>query len=183
MERTLRAQLATVTGGLAPDVYANAWWDWFLNLAKEPPAQLQLMQDAMAKAADNFAFAMQAAVAEPLTPAAGDDHFGGDAWTRWPFNVYAHTYRNYADWWQKAMSNVPGVAPSNERTLEFVTRNALEAVSPANYLATNPELIEATRVVRSFDGANDECSQEGSQNSTGSAQDGCAAQEDGSQGL
>jgi polyhydroxyalkanoate synthase len=145
LQRGLRAQLATVTGGLAPDIYVNAWWDWLLNLAKEPPAQSRLMQDAMAKVADNFAFALQAAVAEPLPPAAGDDRFGGGAWAQWPFNVYAHTYRNYADWWQKALSSVPGVAPSNERTLEFVARNALEAVSPANYLATNPELLDATR--------------------------------------
>ncbi|MGA2187246.1 MAG: alpha/beta fold hydrolase [Steroidobacteraceae bacterium] len=145
MERTLRAQMATVTGGLAPDVYVNAWWDWLLNLAKEPPAQLQLMQDAMAKAAETAAFTLQAAVAEPLPPAAGDDRFRGDAWAQWPYNVYAHAYRNYADWWQKALSSVPGVAPSNERTLEFMARNALEAVSPANYLATNPELVEATR--------------------------------------
>jgi len=78
LERTLRAQLATVTGGLAPDVYVNAWWDWLLNLAKEPPAQLQIMEDAMAKAADNFAFAMQASVAGALPPAAGDDRFSGD---------------------------------------------------------------------------------------------------------
>jgi len=145
VERTLRAQLATVTGGLAPDVYVNAWWDWLLNLAKEPPSQVQLIQDAVAKAADSFSFALQAAVAEPLAPAAGDDRFGGNAWAHWPFNVYAHVYRNYADWWQNALSSVPGVAPTNERTLEFVARNALEAVSPANYLATNPELLDATR--------------------------------------
>jgi polyhydroxyalkanoate synthase len=145
LERALRAQLATVTGGLAPDVYVNAWWDWLLNLSKQPPTQLQLMQDAVAKAADNFAFALQAAGAGPLPPAAGDERFKDSAWSQWPFNVYAHAYRNYADWWQQALSTVPGVAPKNERTLDFVARNALELVSPANYLATNPELLNATR--------------------------------------
>jgi hypothetical protein len=34
-------------GGL-PDVYTNAWWDWYLNLAKQPPQQVQLVQDALA---------------------------------------------------------------------------------------------------------------------------------------
>ncbi len=118
----LRAQLATVTGGLAPDVYVNAWWDWYLNLAKEPPIQLEIMQDAMAKAG-----------------------YGGEAWAQWPFNVYARSYRNYVDWWQKAWSNVPGVTPENERTLDFVARNALESISPANFLSTNPELLDTTR--------------------------------------
>src|SRR5260221_513688 len=47
LERALRAQMATVTGGLAPDVYVNAWWDWLLNLAKEPPQQLKLAEAAI----------------------------------------------------------------------------------------------------------------------------------------
>jgi polyhydroxyalkanoate synthase len=146
MERALRAQMATVTGGLAPDVYVNAWWDWLLNLAKEPPQQMQLAQDAMAKTAETLAFAAQAAATQqPLSPAAGDARFGGTAWSQWPFNVYAHTYCNYADWWQNALATGPNVAPENKRTLEFVARNALEAVSPANYLATNPELLDTTR--------------------------------------
>jgi polyhydroxyalkanoate synthase len=59
--------------------------------------------------------------------------------------VYARSYRNYVDWWQKAWSNVPGVTPENERTLDFVARNALESISPANFLSTNPELLDTTR--------------------------------------
>jgi polyhydroxyalkanoate synthase len=143
--RMMRAQLATVSGGLAPDVYVNAWWDWYLNLAKEPPAQLQIMQDALAKTADNWNFALKAASGQPLSPAEGDARYAGDAWAQWPFNVLAHSYSNYADWWRRAWSGVPGVASENERTLKFVAGNALEILSPANYLATNPELLETTR--------------------------------------
>ena len=145
LARALRAQMATLTGGLAPDVYVNAWWDWFLNLAKEPPAQIQLLGDAIAKTADNVSFALRASSAEPLQPAAADERFSGDAWSQWPFNVYAHAYGNYVDWWQKALTSVPGISPENERTLDFATRNALETVSPANYLPTKPELLHSTR--------------------------------------
>ncbi|MDP9085035.1 MAG: alpha/beta hydrolase [Pseudomonadota bacterium] len=145
LELALRAQMATVTGGLAPDVYVDAWRDWFLNLAKAPPKQLQVMQDALCKSIDNFAFAMQAAGPAPLSPGSGHDCFSGDAWARWPFNVLAHSYRNYADWWHSTLSGVPGVAPKDERTLNFAARNALELASPANYLATNPELLDITR--------------------------------------
>ncbi len=145
LARALRAQLATVTGGLAPDVYVSAWWDWYLNLAKEPPKQLELVQDGVAKALDNWTFALRAAGGEPLPPAQGDAQYGGDPWSKWPFNVYARTYLNYAEWWQKAWGGVSGVAPENTRTLNFVRRNALEMVAPANFLATNPELLEVTR--------------------------------------
>ena len=74
-----------------------------------------------------------------------DARYAGDPWAQWPFNVYAHGYRNYAEWWRKAWSDVPGVAAETERTLNFVAGNALEVLSPANYLATNPELLETTR--------------------------------------
>jgi len=88
LERALREQMAAITGGLAPDVYVNAWWDWLLNLAKEPPQQLKLTEDAMAKTAETLTFAAQAAATrEPLSPAAGDARFEGTAWSQWPFNV------------------------------------------------------------------------------------------------
>jgi polyhydroxyalkanoate synthase len=145
----MRAQLATVSGGLAPDVYVNAWWDWYLNLAKEPPKQLQILQDAWTKAADSITFALKSTVGASPAPAdvkgEGDAHNVSDPWAQWPFNIYAHTYRNYADWWRNSWSNVPGMSPANERTLKFVAGTALEALSPANYLATNPELLESTR--------------------------------------
>jgi polyhydroxyalkanoate synthase subunit PhaC len=145
LARAMRAQLATVSGGLAPDVYINAWWDWYLNLAKEPPTQMQMMQDALAKTIDTWTFSLRAASGEPLAPTEGDSQFSGDSWAQWPFNVYARSYRNYADWLQLAYSQVPGVAPEHARSLNFAASNALEAMSPSNYLATNPELLEATR--------------------------------------
>ncbi len=145
LTQALREQLAAVTGGIAPDVYVNAWWDWYLNVAKEPPKQLDIVQDGFIKAMDVWSFALRAAAGEKVAPAEGDARFSGEAWSQWPFNLYAHSYRNYVDWWQKAWSNVPGVAPESARQLDFVARNASETLSPANYLATNPELLDTTR--------------------------------------
>ena len=145
LARALREQLAAVTGGLAPDVYLNAWWDWYLNVAKDPPKPWQILQDGLTKALDSWSFALRSASGEPVAPAPGDARFAGDAWSKWPFNLYAHTFKNYSDWWQSAWSNVPGVAAESTRTLDFMARNAVETVSPANYLAGNPELLDATR--------------------------------------
>jgi polyhydroxyalkanoate synthase subunit PhaC len=145
LARALREQLATVTGGLAPDVYVNAWWDWYLNVAKEPSKQIDIVQDGISKAIDNWTFALKASAGEKMAPVETDPRFKGDAWAQWPFNIVAHSYRNYVDWWQKAWSGVPGVAPDNARQLEFVARSASESLSPANFLATNPELLETTR--------------------------------------
>jgi polyhydroxyalkanoate synthase len=141
----LREQLAAVTGGLAPEAYLNAWWDWYLNLTNDPPKQLQIVQDAMAKAADNWSFALRSASGEAAAPVPGDARFSDDAWAHWPFNVYARAYKNYADWWQSAWSNVSGVGPESARALDFMARSGAETLSPANYLVSNPQLLNTTR--------------------------------------
>ena len=103
------------------------------------------MQDAVAKAIDNWTFALKASCRRAPGAGGGRRALQGRGLAQWPFNILAHGYRNYADWWQKAWSSVPGVAPENERQLDFVARNALETLSPANYLLTNPELLDTTR--------------------------------------
>ncbi len=67
--RELRAQLAAVTGGLAPEDYASAFWDWYLHLAAAPAAQFELAQSAWTKALDNWNFVTQAALASLPSPA------------------------------------------------------------------------------------------------------------------
>src|SRR3984957_9884015 len=94
---------------------------------------------------DKWTFALRVASGNPLAPSAGDARFADQVWSGWPFNLYAHSYGNLVDWWQHAWAGVPGVAPRSEQTLDFVARNVLETMSPANYLATNPELLETTR--------------------------------------
>lgn len=141
----LRVQLAGATGGLAPEVYVLAWLDWATNLASRPASQLELAGDAANKTLDSWMFAVNAITGRAPVTADADARYGGAAWQQWPFNVYAHTYRNVTDWWQSALSAVPGVAPHHARNLALIGNNALEAASPANYLATNPELLQTTQ--------------------------------------
>ena len=42
VEREFRAMLAKMTGGIAPQDYGAAFWDWWLNLAKSPEKQAEL---------------------------------------------------------------------------------------------------------------------------------------------
>ena len=108
----LRAQLAGVTGGLAPDVYVNAWWDWYLNLAKEPPKQAADPAGCVGQGGRQLDFrACGRPAGKPLPPAEGDARYGGEAWSQWPFNVYARSYRNYVDWWQKRLVECSGRRP------------------------------------------------------------------------
>jgi polyhydroxyalkanoate synthase subunit PhaC len=142
--RDLRAQLAALTGGMAPDDYLNAWWDWYLNLATHPPRQTQLAHSAYEKLLDSWQFVTRAAAGAPLPPGHENLGFNDAAWNVWPFNVYAHTYANWASWWQQALTPPAAATDPNLARVNFAGRMLLEAASPANFLQTNPELLKRT---------------------------------------
>ena len=143
-ERKLRAQLAAVSGGLAPDDYASAWWDWYLNLAAHPDRQAELAQSAYEKTLDSWQFLARAAAGAPLAPGHESLGFAGSAWNVWPFNAYARAYANWASWWQQALEPAPGKNDPALSRANFAGRMLLEAASPANFLTTNPELLQRT---------------------------------------
>jgi polyhydroxyalkanoate synthase len=149
LARALRFQLAAVTGGLAPDDYARAWGEWYLALAAAPDRQVALAQSGWARFADNWQFAAQAAThaaaGGALAPTQQDARFAHPAWGQWPFNAYARMYLNWAEWLQESTTGLPGLAPDSARRVEFASRQLRDVFSPANYLASNPELLETTR--------------------------------------
>jgi polyhydroxyalkanoate synthase len=144
VERHLRAQLAALTGGLAPDDYARAWWEWYLNVATHPPRQAALARSAYEKMLDSWQFATRAASGEALAPGHEDKGFGDPAWNVWPFNAYARAYNNWASWWQQALAPQPGSSDPGLSRANFAGRLLLDAASPANFLHTNPELLKRT---------------------------------------
>ena len=145
LHRQLLAQLATVTGGLAPDDYLQAWWSWYLNLTREPDKQLNLVQSAFEKMLDTWQFAATApSGASPATDAQQAAGFSNPAWNVWPFNLYARSYANWASWMQEALAAGSRGTGPDENRLRFATQQVLAAASPANFLHTNPELLNQT---------------------------------------
>jgi polyhydroxyalkanoate synthase len=143
LERQLRAHLAALTGGLAPDDYLKAWWQWYLGVASHPPKQAALAHSAYEKALDTWQFATRAASGSPLSPERESLGFGDPAWNVWPFNAFARTYTNWASWWHQALQP-HGTHDSAAARVNFAGRLLLDAASPANFLHTNPELLKRT---------------------------------------
>ncbi len=143
-KRALRAQLAAFSGGLAPEDYASAWWEWYLSVASHPDRQAELAHSAYEKLLDSWQFMTQAASGAPLAPGHENLGFGGAAWNVWPFNAYARAYANWAGWWQQALTPPPAAQKPALARANFAGRMLLEAASPANFLHTNPELLERT---------------------------------------
>jgi len=148
-DRALHAALARFTMGLSPAALAAAHLDWLVHLMAAPGKRLQLIDKMTRKMVRFQSYAWQALlhpggtppVIEPLPQ---DKRFGGDAWQAWPFNVIYQGFLLQQQWWHNATSDVRGVARHHEEMVKFGARQALDMVSPANFLATNPELMRRT---------------------------------------
>ena len=149
-DREFRAQMAQMTAGLAPTAFTTAWADWAMHLALSPTKQSALQHEALGRALDTWTFALRALASQPVAPA---DHFEGEPdarfkaseWSQFPFNVYARAYQNVAALMKEAVRDVGGVTEYHAQLLEFALRMLLDASSPANYLASNPELLALTQ--------------------------------------
>ena len=150
IDRTFRAALARLTGGLSPTPYMEAWADWAMQLAVSPGRQRQLQQDAIDRGLDTIGFAARAASGEKLSPGEGleggaNGRFAADAWQQYPFNVWARSFENSAAWLKELPKDMQGLRQSHADLVEFTVSQWLEALAPSNFLASNPELLELTR--------------------------------------
>jgi polyhydroxyalkanoate synthase subunit PhaC len=149
-DREFRAQVAQMTAGLAPTAFTTAWADWAMHLALSPARQQALQQDALQRAQDTWTFALRALAGAPVSPSEGlaadaDPRFKAQDWSQFPFNVYARAYQNNAALLKDAVREVGGVTDYHGQLLEFAVRMLLDASSPSNYLAANPELLALTQ--------------------------------------
>jgi polyhydroxyalkanoate synthase subunit PhaC len=149
-DREFRAQLAQMTAGLAPTAFTTAWADWAMHLALSPAKQLEMQQQLLDRAQDTWAFALRALGGQPVAPAEGlegqtDRRFAAADWSQFPFNVYARAYQNSAALMNDAVHDVDGVTDYHAQLMEFAVRMLLDASSPANYLASNPEVLALTK--------------------------------------
>jgi polyhydroxyalkanoate synthase len=139
-----RAQLARITGGLAPEDYAQAFNHWWTTLAADPKRQAELAHSGAQKLLDFWNFAIKAASGDAAPPPAKNPQFAHPAWNHWPFNVLAHGHTQFADWARESLGKPGELPPDTAQRLEFALRHVLDSTSPAHYLHTNPELLAVT---------------------------------------
>ena len=148
LDRAFNAHLARFTLGVSPYGVASTYFAWWAHLMGSPGKQLQLAEKAARKAMRFGIYAGQVArdpEAEPcIEPLPHDHRFEGDGWRRWPYNLIYQHFLLTQQWWYNAACDIDGLTDRQEQVVSFLTRQMLDTVSPSNFVATNPEVAEAT---------------------------------------
>jgi len=115
------------------------------NPAQMMGASLSLWQDYL-NLWQNTATRMMGQETDPLvTPENDDRRFNDSAWTE--NSVYAFVKQSYllsSKWLQATVNDVDGLDPKVAKKVDFYTRQFVDAVSPTNFIMTNPEVLRET---------------------------------------
>ena len=149
VDRSLHAGAARFTFGLSPAALAKAYNDWATHLAFSPGKQMQLVDKAARKAVrfGNYAFRYVSEGGKVpccIEPLPQDRRFVGEDWQKPPFNFMYQAFLLQQQWWHNATTGIHGVTKHHEAMVEFAARQILDMASPANFPATNPEVLRQT---------------------------------------
>ena len=148
IDRVLHATMARFTLGLSPYALWLAAADWAIHLSASPGKWQQLTEKA---AQENIEFLIHLSrlASNPdcppcVEPLVQDYRFRNEEWQRLPFKLFYQAFLLTERWWQSATTGIGGVSPHHEQVVAFMGRQFLDAVSPANFIATNPEVLSTT---------------------------------------
>ena len=134
---------------LDPLNLSGAFMNHMAKLMAEPEklaeAQMKLWQD-YAKLWANTADRFLGRETLPLVqPDKGDKRFKDPAWQESAlFDYLKQSYLLTARWMQQTIHDVEGADPKTAKKVDFYTRQFIDALSPSNFLLTNPEVLRTT---------------------------------------
>src|SRR5260221_3785940 len=78
-------------------------------------------------------------------PAKGDYRFKDEDWSKnFLFDYIKQSYLIASRHIQQAVASVEGLPPESEKKVAFFTRQYMDALSPSNFLMTNPQVLRET---------------------------------------
>ncbi|HTX50090.1 MAG TPA: class I poly(R)-hydroxyalkanoic acid synthase, partial [Caulobacteraceae bacterium] len=133
---------------LTPDPFhvAPALTEVMARLAAQPDRLMRAQADLFSRYLDLWKAAagrVQGEGAKDIVlPAKGDKRFNDPSWTENPvFDVIKQSYLITSDWLNELVGGVEGVEPITKRRVEFFTKMLTDAISPSNFLLSNPAAL------------------------------------------
>lgn len=148
LDRIFHAQFGKMTTGMSPAAIIMAYTDWATQMAFAPSKRLTLARSAWEKAAEihmnSWEYWMSGSqCCFDISDKRFAERFRHESWSQWPFCLMASSYLRLEDWWQEA-TEIRGMDRNHKDLVSFLRYQWLNAFSPENYAATNPQIIEKT---------------------------------------
>jgi polyhydroxyalkanoate synthase len=140
LDRFFQANLAKLTAGISPATLASAYCSWLTQLAISPGRQLELALYPVIHSQD----CTNKIYCEERAGDGKDVRFQSDSWQYLPWRLGAESFLQMDDWWKRATTNLPGLHKPASRIVSFCTRQIMDALSPSNFVLTNPDLMNET---------------------------------------
>lgn len=132
-----QANLAKWTAGISPAALASSYSTWLWQLSQSPGLLWELSTYPIFHAHD----CINNIVCIEHVAEGKDARFKRDRWQPMPWRLFAESFLQVENWWRRATTNVPGLPNQVERTISFWARQYLDALSPSNFVWSNPDLF------------------------------------------
>ncbi|VEB36649.1 PHA synthase [Legionella sainthelensi] len=135
-----QANLGKFTASISPASTATSYFSWGAQLAQAPGTFLKLSLYPLLHFSD-----LIHNLSNYATPGNGADvRFHTENWSLYPWRLWAELFLQIEDWSLKSSSEIPGLNAPNKRIVSFRTKQFLDALSPSNFILTNPDLFKET---------------------------------------
>ncbi len=127
----------------------NAFMEFFTHMASNPEKlwenQLALWEQYLQLWQNAAERAMGEEEKPFIEPDKRDRRFKDEAWQEnVVFDFIKQSYLLTAKWMQHSVQDVSDIDPKTARKIDFYTRQFVDAMSPSNFLMTNPQVLKAT---------------------------------------
>ena len=132
---------------LDPFNLSAAYSEWMKAATSDPKkmidANMRYWQESIALSQQMFNAMLGQSTPPVITEEAGDRRFKHDDWSSNPvFGTIKQSYLLTSKWMRDVVADVEGLDEKTAEKVEFFTERYLDALSPTNFAATNPAVIE-----------------------------------------
>ena len=140
IDKLYQAKLGKLTAGISPAALVTAHFSWIAQLLQSPGTMTQLTLFPLLHAQD-----MISNLVTQDKPENGKDvRFHTENWSLYPWRLWAELFLQLEEWSLESTTSVPGLPAHVKRTVSFRMRQILDALSPSNFVLTNPDLLLET---------------------------------------
>jgi polyhydroxyalkanoate synthase len=139
MDKMYQANLGKLTAAISPASMATSYFSWMAQLAQSPGTLLRLATYPT-RHVDDMVKNLRT---QKLLRDGKDVRFQTENWGNYPWRLWAEQFLQLEEWTLQS-TKVPGLSPHVKRTVGFGVKQMLDALSPSNFVPTNPDLCQET---------------------------------------